>query len=141
MHRCLMFGTGIVPVRCPLLGPFAAATAVQAVADGQWSASIHPGWDIAGHANGGYLPAVATRALVGATGHPDPVTVTVHYLSPGQPGSVRIITQVLKEGKRFATGTATMTHANRRYGRPLAGGVMVALQRRIVIMLYGLPTR
>ena len=51
---------------------------------------------------------MATRALVGATGRPDPVTVTAHYLSPGQPGSVRITTQVLKQGKRFATGTATM---------------------------------
>ena len=71
-------------------------------------AAIHPGWDIGGNANGGYLLALAARALAGATGHPDPVTVTGHYLSPGQPGSVRIATQVLKEGKRFATGTATM---------------------------------
>jgi hypothetical protein len=51
---------------------------------------------------------MATRALTGATGRPDPVTVTAHYLSPGRPGSVRIVTQILKEGKRFATGTATM---------------------------------
>ena len=50
-------------------------------AAGQWSASIHPGWDIAGNANGGYLLAVAARALAGATGRPDPVTVTAHYLS------------------------------------------------------------
>jgi acyl-CoA thioesterase superfamily protein len=82
---------------------------------GQWSASIHPGWDIAGNANGGYLLALATRALVGATGRPDPVTVIAHYLSPGQPGSVRVTTQILKEGKRFATGTATVISG----GRPL----------------------
>src|SRR5271157_2075662 len=99
--------------RCPLPGPFAIATAVQPAAAGQWSASIHPGWDIAGNANGGYLLAVATRALVGATGRPDPVTVTAHYLSPGQPGGVRITTQVLKEGRRFATGTATMFSGTR----------------------------
>ena len=74
----------------------------------EWSAAIHPGWDIGGNANGGYLLALAARALAGATGHPDPVTVTGHYLSPGPPGSVRIATQVLKEGKRFATATATM---------------------------------
>ncbi len=89
-------------------GPFAAATAVEPVAVGEWSASIHPGWDIAGNANGGYLLVAATRALVGATGRPDPVTVTGHYLAPGQPGRVRIAIQVLKEGRRFATATATM---------------------------------
>ena len=61
-------------------------------------ASIDPGWEIAGNANGGYLLAMATRALTNATGRPDPVTVTAHYLSPGRPGSVRIATQIIKEG-------------------------------------------
>jgi hypothetical protein len=109
VHRGLMF----LPVRCPLPGPFATATAVQPTAAGRWPASIHPGWEIAGNANGGYLLAVATRALAGAAGRPDPVTVTAHYLSPGQPGSVRIATQILKEGKRFATGAATMFSGSR----------------------------
>jgi acyl-CoA thioesterase len=76
-------------------------------------ASIDPGWEIAGNANGGYLLAMATRALTRAAGRPDPVTVTAHYLSPARPGSVRIATQILKEGKRFATGTATMYSGTR----------------------------
>jgi acyl-CoA thioesterase len=99
--------------RCLLAGPFGAATAVEPVAVGEWVASIDPGWEIAGNANGGYLLAMATRALTSAAGRPDPVTVTAHYLSPGQPGSVRIATQILKEGKRFATGTATMFSGTR----------------------------
>ncbi len=70
-------------------------------------------WDIAGNANGGYLLAMAARALAGATGRPDPVTVTAHYLSPGRLGGVRIATQVLREGRRFATGTATMFSGER----------------------------
>jgi hypothetical protein len=104
-----------IPVlaRCPLAGPFATATAVQSVAAGEWAASIDAGWEIAGNANGGYLLAMATRALAAAAGRPDPVTVTAHYLSPGRPGSVRIATQILKEGKRFATGTATMFSGTR----------------------------
>jgi acyl-CoA thioesterase len=99
--------------RCLLSGPFATATAVQPTAAGEWAAAITPGWEIAGNANGGYLLAMATRALVGATGRPDPVTVTAHYLSPGRTGPVRIATQILKEGKRFATGTATMFSGDR----------------------------
>ncbi len=102
-----------VLARCPLAGPFAAATAVEPAAAAEWVASIDPGWEIAGNANGGYLLAMATRALTSAAGRPDPVTVTAHYLSPGRPGSVRIATQILKEGKRFATGTATMFSGTR----------------------------
>ncbi len=101
MRHCLMIRLKPLSARCPLSGPFATATAVQPAAAGQWSASIHPGWDIAGNANGGYLLAVAARALAAATGRPDPVTVTAHYLSPGRPGSVRIAAEVLKEGRRF----------------------------------------
>jgi Acyl-CoA thioesterase C-terminal domain len=63
-----MIGPEIVPLRCPLPGPFAAATAVRPAAAGQWSAAIDPGWVIAGNANGGYLLAVATRALASTTG-------------------------------------------------------------------------
>jgi acyl-CoA thioesterase len=94
-------------------GPFATATSVAPIADGEWSASIRPGWDIAGNANGGYLLAIAARALVGAVRRPDPVTITAHYLAPGAPGDVRIATRVLKEGKRFATGFATMSSDTR----------------------------
>ena len=94
-------------------GPFATATAVLPVTADVWSGSIHPGWDIVGNANGGYLLALATRALVAAAERPDPVTVTAHYLSPGQAGDVRINTVILKRGKRFTTGTATMFSGTR----------------------------
>jgi acyl-CoA thioesterase len=80
---------------------------------GSWAATIVPGWDIAGNANGGYLLAIAARALTAATGRPDPVTVTGHYLAPGKPGPLTLSTSVLKDGKRFATGTALMTGEGR----------------------------
>lgn len=67
-----------------------------------------PGWDIAGNANGGYLLAIAARALAGATGRPDPVTITAHYLAPARPGPVEIRTAVEKNGKRFATARGTL---------------------------------
>ncbi len=57
--------------------------------------------------------AMAARALAGAAGRPDPVTVTAHFLSPGRTGDVRIATQLLKDGKRFATGTATVFSGDR----------------------------
>ena len=89
-------------------GPFARATSVEPTGDGSFCGAVQTGWDIAGNANGGYLVAIAARALVAATGRPDPVTVTAHYLSPGKPGPVDITTEVVKSGKRFATGTAML---------------------------------
>ena len=106
------------------VGNFAAATAVEPVpgdagadggGEGRWIGAVAPGWDIAGNANGGYLLAMAGRALSRATGRPDPVTVTGHFTSPGQAGPVEIVTDVVKQGRRFATGRATMISQ----GRPL----------------------
>jgi acyl-CoA thioesterase len=92
---------------------FAYATAVDPAGPGRWSGTVRPGWDIAGNANGGYLLAIAARALVRSTGRPDPVSVTAHYLAPGRPGPVEVDTSVVKEGRRFATATATLRDADR----------------------------
>lgn len=96
-------------------GPFAIATSVESTGDRTFHGSIAPRWDIAGNANGGYLLAIGARALIAATERPDPVTVTGHYLSPGKPGPVDIVTQVVKEGKHFTTCNVVM----RSRGRPL----------------------
>ena len=86
------------------LSEFDAATAV--AADG--SALIVDGWDINGNANGGYLMAMAGRAMRDASGRPHPITVTGHYLAPGKPGPVQIDSTVVKAGRRFATVSAQM---------------------------------
>jgi acyl-coenzyme A thioesterase PaaI-like protein len=87
---------------------FADATAVRRRDDTTWDADVQPGWDINGNANGGYLLAIAARVLADATGRPDPVSVTGHFLSPGKVGPLVIAAEVVKAGKRFATARATM---------------------------------
>ena len=91
---------------------FAADTAVNAVEPGRWSATVREGWDIAGNANGGYLLAIAARAMAGTADRPDPVTLTAHYLSPGRPGPVEVQAQVVKAGKRFTTVQATRANGS-----------------------------
>lgn len=93
---------------------FADASAVRPLADGRWETEIARGWDIAGNANGGYLLAVATRAMVDAAERPDPVTITAHYLAPGKPGPATVSTQVVRSGRRFATVTASLDDPERR---------------------------
>ena len=87
------------------------ASAADAGAEGKravWSGAIAPGWDIVANANGGYLLAIAARALSAALDRPDPVTISAHYFSPGKSGDVTIETQVLKEGRRFSSGSAAL---------------------------------
>jgi acyl-CoA thioesterase len=92
---------------------YTAATAVTARADGSgtYDAEVVAGWDIGGNANGGYLLAIAGRAMADTAGRPDPVTITAHYLSPGKVGPLEVHTELVKAGKRFTTVRATMTDA------------------------------
>ncbi|WP_153504793.1 thioesterase family protein [Cumulibacter manganitolerans] len=92
----------------PAAGRFHAATASRRQDDGTWAGAVHEGWDIVGNANGGYLLALLGRAMRDASGRPDVVAMTAHYLSPGKPGEVRISPRVLKSGRSFATVTAEM---------------------------------
>ena len=89
---------------------FAEATAVTPDPDAPatYGGAVAPGWDIGGNANGGYLLSIAARAMTHAAGRADPVTLTAHYLSPGKPGPLRIETELVKAGKRFATVRAVM---------------------------------
>jgi hypothetical protein len=93
------------------LGDFDNATAVTDQGEDRYRAELAEGWDIGGNVNGGYLLAVAGRALCAATGRPDPITVTAHYLSPGRAGPITIDTAVVRSGRRFATARATITDA------------------------------
>ena len=87
---------------------FARSTQVEALGDGRYAADVAEGWDIGGNANGGYLLALVGRALAHATGRPDPITVTGHYLRPAHPGPATITTSVIKTGRRLATAHATL---------------------------------
>lgn len=75
--------------------------ATEVLEDG--TCAVHPGWDIGGNANGGYLLALAVNGLRRLAGRPDPVTVTGHYLAPGRPGPARVDGTVVKSGRRFTT--------------------------------------
>lgn len=83
-------------------------TAVHRVDEHRFDATIAAGWDIGGNANGGYLLALVARAVTEVTGRPHPVSMTAHYLAPGQVGPVTITVDVARSGGRHATATATL---------------------------------
>jgi acyl-CoA thioesterase len=71
-----------------------------AVLDGRWDG--HEG------ANGGFLLALATRAVGEVLPFPDPLVVSGFYLRPGSPGPAEIRTEVIRAGRTTAFGQASL---------------------------------
>lgn len=82
----------------------AASTAALATYDADLSAR----WSILKALNGGYLLAVLGRALGDALAHPDPFSITAHYLTASQPGPAVIRTEAIRTGRTLSTGQASL---------------------------------
>ena len=74
-----------------------------------------PDWNIGDNANGGYALSPALRAAGEVAGHPDPMTVTVHYLRPLQPDgtAAEIDTELVRAGRTTSVVRATLAHQDR----------------------------
>ncbi|WP_432074785.1 thioesterase family protein [Streptomyces wuyuanensis] len=75
---------------------------------GVYDAELSAGWTIITAVNGGYLLALLGRALGDALPHPDPFTVSAHYLSPSEPGPAVIRTETIRTGRTLSTGQASL---------------------------------
>lgn len=101
---------------------FARDTAVEPLGDGRYRGNVDPGWAVIDGAapNGGYLLALAARAMRHPLpAHPDPVTITAHFLRPPEDGEVEIAVEVVREGRRHATVAARMLQDGREILRTL----------------------
>ncbi|WP_028813805.1 thioesterase family protein [Streptomyces flavidovirens] len=75
---------------------------------GVYDAELSAGWTIIHAVNGGYLLALLGRALRDALPHPDPFTVSAHYLTPSVPGKAVVRTQTVRSGRTLSTGQASL---------------------------------
>lgn len=88
---------------------FEQETAVTAIADASWQGQISDQWNIGANPNGGYLVSVALSALREVVPHPDPLTVTTHYLRPGQGNKpCEVQTELIRTGRSLSTARATL---------------------------------
>ncbi len=90
--------------------------------DHVFNSRIAPGWDILGNANGGYLMALAARAMSEVTGRPDFFTVTAHYLAPAPVSAARIEVRPVRSGRRFATATSSLFLVDENLDEKSSGG-------------------
>jgi hypothetical protein len=92
-------------------GRFARDTAVERLEEGRYGGRIDAGWAVIDGAapSGGYLMALAARAMRDPVPqHPDPVTLTAHFLAPPVAGDVEVEVEVLRRGRRHSTVAATL---------------------------------
>ncbi|PWI44202.1 thioesterase family protein [Streptomyces sp. ICBB 8177] len=84
------------------------AVTARAGEPGVFDARLSEGWTILRAVNGGYLLALTARALGAVLPHPDPFTVTAHYLTPSEPGPAVVRTEVIRTGRTMSTGAARL---------------------------------
>ena len=97
-------------------------------AQGHWVSQVSPHWSIGANPNGGYLLALALKALGAELPQPHPVSIAAHYLRPGEGAApCDCFVEVLKTGKQFATGQVRLVQEGKT--------------RLVVLATYGtLPT-
>ncbi|MER5518174.1 thioesterase family protein [Streptomyces sp. NPDC048254] len=83
-------------------------TAVTRRVPGVYDIDLSAGWTIINAVNGGYLLAVLGRALADTLPHPDPFTISAHYLTASQPGPAVIRTDTVRTGRTLSTGQASL---------------------------------
>ncbi|GLZ46279.1 hypothetical protein Acsp06_24640 [Actinomycetospora sp. NBRC 106375] len=92
-----------------MIGELALDSASERVGDGVHVIDLSDRWCLQdGRLNGGYQLSVALRALAAEVPLPDPVVASASYLRPAMPGPARVLTSVVRAGRRLATGTARL---------------------------------
>ncbi|MFE9613378.1 thioesterase family protein [Streptomyces sp. NPDC006012] len=89
-------------------------TAVTRRLPGVYDIDLSAGWTVAGAVNGGYLLAVLGRALGDTLPHPDPFTISAHYLTASQPGPAVVRTEAVRTGRTLSTGQASLFQRDER---------------------------
>lgn len=91
---------------------FVAATALARESEDCWSTSLHKEWALWGPA-GGYLSALALRAIGEATSFPRPVSLSCQFLRVAKFEPAQIRVQQLRSGKRSACLRADLMQDDR----------------------------
>jgi len=90
---------------------FLRETELHRLDDNTWKGYVGANWSIGDNPNGGYLVALALSAFLDLSPqHPDPISVTTHFLRPGladQPCEINA--EIIRSGRSVTTGRATLS--------------------------------
>jgi acyl-CoA thioesterase len=112
-------------VTAPTASEFDRDTALEPVGEGLWRGRVDPSWFVTTGPNGGFIAALATRALEAATGR-DARSLTLHYLVAPAEGQIDVAIAVERTGRTSTFASLRMTQE----GRTVALGLGVAAEWR-----------
>ncbi len=100
---------------------FDRETAVRPLGDGRYESHLDTSWWVHRGPNGGYLAAIALRALIEAVGDEQrsPRSLTVHYAAPPAEGALEIATVIERAGRSLTGCSARLTQDGRLIGLAL----------------------
>lgn len=81
--------------------------------EGRWSVRISDSWNIAGVPNGGFLMALGLGAAGQQVSHPDPLSMTSHFLGATMPGDATVRSRVIKRGRSLSVTTLDLIQRGR----------------------------
>ena len=87
--------------------------ALTPVGDGEWTARVSPLWNIEGVPNGGYLMALCLVAAGREVGHPDPLSMTSHFVGRTVPGEATVGSRVIKRGRSVSVTAVDLVQNDR----------------------------
>jgi acyl-CoA thioesterase len=97
-------------------------TQVIQTADNIWRGTLSREWNIGNNPNGGYLVSCVLSALKRSLPHPDPMTMTTHYLRPGTAGEpFEVHVDVIRTGRTLSTARASLIQGGKIRLEVLAG--------------------
>ena len=96
------------------MSQFDTETQSKRINDTTWTGHLSPAWNIGDNPNGGYLVSLALKALQECLPHPDPISVTTHYLRPGTANEdFEVNIEIIRTGRTLTTARAKLTQQNK----------------------------
>ena len=99
-------------------------TALTAIAPGRWKTDVTDRWSIGAGPNGGYIASFLIRAMSMEAEHPDPLTMTTHFLARPQEGPAMVTVEHLRRARshhfmdaRLLQGERLVAVATATFGR------------------------
>ncbi|GHD19709.1 thioesterase family protein [Nocardiopsis kunsanensis] len=93
-------------------------TAVHQHAEGTYTAALTDAWTtFTTHPNGGYVLGTALAGLGRELSQPDPLAVSAFFLRPAAPGQAVVRTEVVRQGRRTATGQVVLEQGGKEVVR------------------------
>lgn len=82
---------------------FDKETELTSIGENRWATTVHSNWNIATFPNGGYLMSLVAKAMLADSKKEDPLSLSVHYLRPGQPDQPgEIETELVRKGRTIS---------------------------------------